>query len=112
MNVYLACNQTLDFCSINMHFQNGIAELNIRYLQVSIQSILLDTIRLWPEMILLELWPLALLKATRLANCTCFDRDGRAPIAHFSKSNAILTVKEEHIFGCPIFVLDNTLQRG
>lgn len=107
-----ACNQTIDFCGVNAHFQNGIAESNIGFIQQSTRTILLHAMRNWPEMIALELWTLDLLEATRLANLTRFDVDGRVPISQFSNSNAIFNVADEHTFGCPVCVLDDSLQSG
>ena len=63
-------------------------------------------------MISLEMWMLAMLEVVRIVNCTRFDVDGRPPIAHFSRPDAMLDVKEECIFRCPIFVLENTIQSG
>ena len=104
-----AYNQTIDFCGVNAHFQNGIAESNIGFLQQSTRSILLHAIRHWPEMISIEMWTLALLEATRLGNLTRFDKNGKPPIAHFSKSDAIFNIHDEHTFGYPVFVLDAAL---
>ena len=39
-----ACSQTTDFCGVNAHFQNGIAEGNIGHVQSSTRTILLNTI--------------------------------------------------------------------
>ena len=61
-------------------------------------------------MISLEMWTLAMLEAVRIANFTRFDADGRPLMAHFSRSDAVIDVKEEHTSGCPVFVLDNTIQ--
>lgn len=107
---YIACNQTIDFCNIGIHFQNRIAETNIGFLQSLTRLILLHAIHLWPEMIALELWILALLEATRISNLTHFDSNGRAPIAIFSGSDALLDLSKEHMFSCPVFVLDDSLQ--
>ena len=97
---------------MSAHFQNGIVETNIDFLQQSTRSILLHAIRNWHEMIALELWTVALLEATRFGNLTRFDSDGRAPIAHFSRSDAIFHLNDEHAFGCPVCVLDESLQAG
>ena len=48
----------------------------------------------------------------QIANYTRFTSNGRLSISVFSKSNAILNVKDEHTFGCSIFILDNSLQNG
>lgn len=108
----IACEQTIDFCGVGAHFQNGIAKSNIGYLQDTTRTILLHAMNKWPEMISIELWPLALLDATRVSNILHFTLDGRSPMAHFSKSDAIFSLSDEHTFGCPVYVLDSTLQNS
>ena len=66
----------------------------------------------WAEMISLELWTLALLEATHISNLTRFDTNGRAPITHFSGSDALFDISDEHAFGCPAYVLDDSLQNN
>jgi hypothetical protein len=56
--------QTISFCGVNAHFQNGIAEKMIRDLQESTRKQLLHAKSRWPKAIELNLWPYAL----RLAN--------------------------------------------
>ena len=112
VNACTSSGQTIDFCGVGAHFQNGIAESNIGYLQDTTRAVLLHAIRMWPEMISLELWSLALLETTRISNHLRFTADGRTPYAHFSKSDALLTVKDEHTFGCPVYILDASLQNG
>ena len=73
---------------------------------------LLNATHHWPEMVLLELWILDLLEAARIANLTRFDKDGRSPHNYFSYSDALFNIKNEYAFGCPAFVLDESLQSG
>ena len=57
-------------------------------------------------MISVELWPLALLEATRISNQVHFTADGRTPQNHFSRTDAMIDLANKHTFRCPVFVLD------
>ena len=107
----VAYSQTNDFFRVNTHFQNCIAEGNIGHVQSSTCTILLNATRHWPEMIYLERWTLAMLEDVRISNHTRFDADGRPSIAHFSRSDTMLDVKEEKNWFI-VFVLGNTIQSG
>ena len=107
-----ASRQTLYLCALNGHHQNGIAESSIGYLQSKARSILLHAINFWTEMISAELWTLAMLEATRISKVTCFNGDGKSPLAVFSKSFVHLPMSNEHTFGCPVCVLKSPLQAG
>ena len=110
LHACLACNQTVDYCGVGAHIQNGIAESNIGHLQDATRAMLLHAMHHWPDMVSVELWPLAMLKSTRISNQTRFTIDGRSPLAHFSKSDAMFHLADEHTFGCPVYVLDSRLQ--
>jgi hypothetical protein len=57
-------HQTLSFCGVNAHFQNGVAERRIRELQDMARTMLIHANRRWPQAITANLWPYAL----RMAN--------------------------------------------
>ena len=59
----------------------------------------------------IELWHMCLLEATRISNATRLNGDGHAPFCIFSKSKALLNIKDEHTFGCPIFFLEPKLEQ-
>ena len=52
--------QTLPFCGVNAHFQNGVAEKRIRDLQDNARTMLLHAQRMWEDAITINLWPYAL----------------------------------------------------
>ena len=57
-----------------------------------------------------ELWTLAILEATRIANVNQVDSDGLSPLAIFSKPLARLPISNEHAFKCPVCILGSPLQ--
>jgi hypothetical protein len=102
--------QTISFCGVNAHFQNGRAEKRIRDLQDSARTQLIHAKHRWPKAIETCLWPYAMRYANVVHNSTT-QRDGRpSPLELFSKVPVKPKIKHCHPFGCPCFVLDNKLQ--
>ena len=58
-NVHLM-GQTISFCTVNAHHQNGVAERRIKELQVQARTMLLHAHMKWPKAITSNLWPYAL----------------------------------------------------
>jgi hypothetical protein len=52
--------QTVSFCGVNAHFQNGLAEKRIRDLQEQAHTMLLHPKSRWLEVVSIHLWPYAL----------------------------------------------------
>jgi hypothetical protein len=77
--------QTISFCGVNAHFQNGIAEKRIRDLQESARKQLLHAKSRWPKAIELNLWPCALRVANHLRNSLPDKEDASSPIKRFSQ---------------------------
>ncbi|KAL7484859.1 hypothetical protein ACHAW6_010465, partial [Cyclotella cf. meneghiniana] len=68
--------QTLTFCGINAHFQNGIAERAIRDLTEAAWKQLLHAKARWPKCIHLALWPYAMRCALHIYNTAPVLEDG------------------------------------
>ncbi|KAL7478239.1 hypothetical protein ACHAW6_004009, partial [Cyclotella cf. meneghiniana] len=68
--------QTLTFCGVNAHFQNGIAERAIRDLTESARKQLLHAKARWPKCIHLALWPYAMRCALHVYNTAPILDDG------------------------------------
>ena len=67
----------------------------------------------WPELTDLKLWPLALKHAEHLHNEMIQMDSGLAPIELWTKSKSSYSaIQNAHTWGCPVFVLDPTLQDG
>jgi hypothetical protein len=66
MNAVKKKQQTISFCGVNAHFQNGIAEKRIRDLQEQACTMLLHAKSRWPKRVSIHLWPYALRSANQL----------------------------------------------
>ncbi|KAL7476664.1 hypothetical protein ACHAW6_004497, partial [Cyclotella cf. meneghiniana] len=60
--------QAITYCSVNAHFQNGIAERAIRDIIEAARTILLHAKARWPSAVHLSLWPNALRMAVHIHN--------------------------------------------
>jgi hypothetical protein len=104
--------QTISYCGVNAHFQNGIAEKRIRDLQEQARKQLLHAKSRWPSAVELNLWPYALRNANELRNTLPDKEDGSSPIERFCQTNVSPKIKHNHTFGCPVYALHNRLQAG
>ncbi len=77
-------NQQLTFCSINAHFQNGIAECAICNLSDSARKQLLHARQRWPAAVHVALWPYTLRSAALLHNALPVLEDGTSRLELFS----------------------------
>ena len=107
--------QSLSFCGVGAHHQNGIAERAVRTITVSARTMLLHAHNLWPDVIKFDLWPFAVKLATDIHNAIPTSRtEGITPDELFSGAlpGEQCRLKDTHVFGCPVFVLDDRLQNG
>jgi hypothetical protein len=104
--------QTLTFCGVNAHFQNGVAERRIRELQNHARTMLIHASNRWPSAITTNLWPYALRMANDILNDTPNLVTSKIPTNHFTRSNIAVNPKHYHTFGCPMYMLDTDLQSG
>jgi hypothetical protein len=104
--------QTISFCGVNAHWQNGRAEKRIRDLTESARSMLLHAQRRWDDAITPNLWPYALRMANEMHNNLPTRGSPDSPIERFSRSNIRPQLRHYHHFGCPVYVLQGPLQQG
>jgi hypothetical protein len=101
--------QTISFCGINAHFQNGIAEKQICNLFEQARKQLLLAKARWPSAIKINLWPYALHNANDICNTIPDKEDGSSPLKRFCRSNIRPKLHSYHTFGCPVYALkDNS----
>jgi hypothetical protein len=62
--------QTTDFCGVNAHNQNGIAEWQIRTIIDRARTMLLHAMQHWSDVIKVVFWPYALKLAADIHNVT------------------------------------------
>ena len=104
--------QTLSFCGVNSHWQNGRAERRIRELTEHARTSLIHAMRRWPSAITTNLWPHALRYANDM-HMYAPQVDGKAsPMELFSGSKFRWSHYNCHTFGSPVYVLDNEIQAG
>ena len=104
-----AQGQTITYCGVNAHWQNGLAEKGIRDLREAARTMLLHAIHRWPSAVTIHLWPYALRYAAYIFNNTPF-KDGISPMENFSSTDVSANMRHFHTFGCPVYALDERLQ--
>ena len=105
-----ADRQTISYCAVNAHHQNGRAEKKIRDLQELSRTQLLHAKQRWPEAITANLWPYAMRMACEISNFAPGIKDSVSPIELFSQVDVAPKVKHSHTFGSPVYVLRTKLQ--
>jgi hypothetical protein len=104
-------HQRTKFCGVNAHHQNGIAERHIRTITERARTMLIHAMLSWPDIIQENLWPFAMQLAVDLHNSTP-TLSGLTPEEIFTGVKGRNRLQDFHTFGCPIFVLDPSLQQG
>jgi hypothetical protein len=102
--------QSISYCGVNAHHQNGRAEKKIRDLQELARAMMLHAQHRWPNAINTHLWPFAIKMANDLSNRAPAIQSGISPLELFSQVDIAPKVKHSHTFGAPVYVLDNALQ--
>eukprot|EP00978_Attheya_sp_CCMP212_P015750 scaffold40797_cov63-Attheya_sp.AAC.7 len=103
-------SQTISYCGVEAHWQNGIAQKKIRDLTEQAHSILLFA--RWPVAISMHLWPYALLSANDSINHAPRLLDKVIPIEASTGTQSPWIIQLQHTFGCPKYALNNKLQGG
>jgi hypothetical protein len=108
------CRQTISYCAVNAHHQNGRAEKKIRDLQELARTMMLHARQRWPNAITTNLWPYAVKLANEVSNVTPSLRGEEhvSPLELFSQVEVRPQVKFSHTFGSPVYVLDAKIQAG
>jgi hypothetical protein len=104
--------QSISFSGVGAHHQNGVAEKRIGDLQRKATALLLHAQRRWPDAISIYLWPYALRAANDSRNSLPNKASLECPISRFSKTDKVPKIRNQHHFGCPVYVLKKELQYG
>lgn len=104
--------QTISYCGVNAHFQNGCTEKCIRDLQQRARVSLLHAKQRWPSAIETSLWPYAIRYVNEVRNTTVQVEKQQSPIELFTSVPVRPKLRHYHPFGCPVYVLRNELQGG
>jgi hypothetical protein len=102
----------MSYSGVGAHHQNGIIEKRIRDLQDLTRTSLLYASTRWPDAVNVYLWPYALLKSNVALNCTVPTGHEETPIEKFTGVRVRPSMRNEHPFGCPAYVLDGPLQNS
>jgi hypothetical protein len=105
------CGQTLSFCGVGAHHQNGVAERRIQDLADSARSSLAYAAHRNPA-VTANLWPYALRHASYVRRIMPREHHSKSPEELFTGSPVRPTTKFLHPFGCPVYVLHDALQSG
>ena len=103
------CRQTISFCGISAHHQNGVAEQQIQDLTGSAWASMAHAAHRNPA-VTATLWPYALCYSLYVR--WLFSKEGKtlSPDKKFLVSLVWPTTKFLHLFGCPVYVLKANLQ--
>ena len=106
--------QGLTFAGVGAHHANGKAEQHIRELQELACTQLIHANRCWPQAISAHLWPYALHHANDCINAAPNMQHSKcpSPTQLFAKTMVNINKKHWKPFGCPVYVLDESLQTG
>jgi hypothetical protein len=105
-------SQSITYCDVNAHFQNGIAEKRIRDLQKPARKQLLHANSRWPSAVTTNIWSYALRNTQHMRNSLPDSKDGTCPFERFSGVEVAPNLKSNHTFGCPAYALSSKLASG
>ena len=105
-----AAHQTITFCGVGAHHQNGIAERRIRDITENAQTSLLHAAHRWPKTIAANLWPQAINHVVNMRNSLPRPGKTQSPLSKFAGTSVQPNLKHFHPFGCPVYVLQAPLQ--
>ena len=101
-------NQTITFCGVGSHRQNGIADWKIKDITLGAWTSLLHAKEMFHEYISTILWPFAVKcyedRINHLVHCA----NGRTPFETLAGlDSAPIIISDLHTFGCLCYVLDH-----
>ena len=103
-------NQTIKFCGVGSYHQNTIFERNIKILTLGSRTLLPDSNIYWPEAIPAMLLPYELRTSVEQFNGLKVDDDVINTMEKFAGTTPYITLKNHHIWGCPVYVSDERFE--
>lgn len=106
--------QEIRYSGVGAHHQNGIAERQIQTIMGWSRTMLIHLSLHWPEAAALDLWPFAVDHAVWLWNHLPDKATRLSPLEKLTGTafHNYHHLERLHVFGCPTYVLDPTLQDG
>ena len=105
-------NQKIQYCGTNAHHQNGVAERAIRTISNMARAMILHSSAHWKHGIDPSMWPMAVKYASYLYN-TLPRSNGISPGDFFFGARIPRhKLRNLHVWGCPVYVLNPSLQAG
>ena len=104
-------DQTITFCAVGAHHQNGIIENRNKILTQGARTLLLHGMRMWPQMVDAIFSPFAMKAMAERVNSLQVNLDGSTPESKlYGLDPTEIPVKSFHTLFCPVYVLDSRLQ--
>jgi hypothetical protein len=97
--------QTMMFCAVNAHHQNGVAERRIQGLTDQARAMLVNACHKNP-FATNNLWPFALRHAYEIQRTIPKRPNTKSPLEIFADVDVRPKRKHFHPFGCPVYVLE------
>jgi hypothetical protein len=108
MNNVKGKGQTISFCRVNSHFQNGVAKRRISNLSDGARTSFMQVKERWSKATSVHLWPYAV--RHRNDNSTRKESNAASPIEIVWNMTIRPRLKHFLAFGCPTYQLNRSLQ--
>lgn len=102
--------QTVSFCGVNAHFQNGMAKKRVWDCQDRSQTTTVHANNIWPSAINSHLWSYVLRLINKVHKTAPCIKDGHSPLEIFFGVPVKPIIKDVQPFGCPYMCLTPTWQ--
>jgi hypothetical protein len=106
-------HQVSKFAGVGAHHHNAQAERAIRTIMSIARTMMIHSGIHWPEVAKSSLWPMAVTHACYIFNHVPSTDTGLSPSDIFTKTRwPQKKFHDLHVWGCPTYILDKTLQDG
>ena len=105
-------SQSLQFWGTNAHHQNGIAKCSTCTVSSMAQAMILHAASHWKGGIDRSLWPMAVTYSTYVYNHTPNNHSLCPADLYTGSTMPCQILWDLHTWGCPVYILDPTLQSG